>query len=1256
MSIVNIPVKKLMSDDLKITFLVGAGSSIGPPSGQPDAKTMMNAIIDYTCAESETPKIKDLKGLKFETLLAIVQELDPNLSFIDYYEQCDKPNIQQFFLAEMMEKGHIVLTTNFDFLIEYALMQLKTPKKQIVPVITGKNFLKFRDPLRLLKKNKKIIYKVHGATKNVITEEDTRDSLIASIRAIGLNKEESNIFELQPYKYLSLKKALKDRTLVVMGYSGNNDFDIIPTIKAIENIQNIIWINHIEDYEGREKIYEIDSSIADKTDELSQVDKILVELSETNNAQKIYRIDTNTTKLLRKLTKFKPRISQDIFLVNPLDWFKEKLKKPSDFNKWVISQAIYSFYNKCDDTLKCFEKTLHILKESKGIDTKWETSALDAMEIMCKDRKNYSVILDWFKKSLPYFELLQDYHTKAGLFNLIGLIYLKQKNYPKAFYCFKQALEIYSDSDDKKGKLESFINIGICHQDQLRYPEAVQAYEHGLVIIKKIKDQEKKAEILNNQGLIIQDKPNYPKALKHFERALSIFEKRNDLEGKVNTLHNIGFNYHYEGNDSKALEILEEAIEITEQTGNLQKKVQCLKVIGDIYRDQWDFLKAIEKFKEAVQITDQLENLEEKVDLLTLIGSLYQVLKYYPEALDYYYQALNVAERLVNFETISNIIHNIGIINLEEGLYEVALNRFEEALEIDEQIDNFIGKAQHLIKIGYIYKMHGAYDTALEKLGEALVIEIQLNNLTEQAKILRMIGTIYQDQRHFQEALNQYNEAFYIFNELDDLVGKAACLNSIGLIYKTLENYSEALNCFEQALQINDQLKDLPGKAIPLYNIGIIYHNQKNFHEAQKRYEMTLGIYEQLGYLSGKIACLNCIGLLHQDQKEYDEALKRYNSILKFHKFDILEDKKEVAKAYYHSALIYHEQGDFYKSIEQYENALEIFDQFNDKSYVAPCLFNIGNVYHALENLSEAKRYYKEALAKYKQLNDFWEMTTCQNNLGIICQELGDYKDALRYYIDVIENYDIIGDKERKAKTHGNIGLIHFLQANYIKALKYYEISLKLLKSYDLGETKTAKNIKEMIKESRDNYIVKEILKFEYKNRRDIPPKKWVKRVNDYMVKELKVGINETDYYLNLINKSMSYKKDDLEELNSLGSKIIEKITNPTLYDLIVSLELNLKTAKQVGKLLKNQKKIKEFPLIPVKSVLVSSDPEINQIEEKLIKRSILSKLLGKRSRKMPELDKEFKETRISMANFSKTSKDFDYREIIEKLQEFLIY
>ena len=117
MSLVNLSIKDLLLDDLNLTFLVGAGCSVDSPSCLPDTKAMMEAIIRYTCAESEIEKILGLENLSFETLLAIIQEqFDPELKIIDYYELCDKPNIQHYFLAEMIDNGHIVLTTNFDFL------------------------------------------------------------------------------------------------------------------------------------------------------------------------------------------------------------------------------------------------------------------------------------------------------------------------------------------------------------------------------------------------------------------------------------------------------------------------------------------------------------------------------------------------------------------------------------------------------------------------------------------------------------------------------------------------------------------------------------------------------------------------------------------------------------------------------------------------------------------------------------------------------------------------------------------------------------------------------------------------------------------------------------------------------------------------------------------------------------------------------------------------------------------------------------
>ncbi|MGB5911239.1 MAG: SIR2 family protein, partial [Promethearchaeia archaeon] len=194
----NLKISDLITSDAKLTFLVGAGCSVDPPSCLPTGEKMMKAIIEYTCAESEIQKIFDLEELRFEQLIEIVRDrLDEDLKIIDYYGQCKIPNMQHFFLAEMMKNGHFVLTTNFDFLIEYALQETGVSKEQIVPVITRDDFEKSQDPYELFELGKNSLYKVHGSTKNIITDDSTRDSLIATIKAFGTNKEGLNVCQLE---------------------------------------------------------------------------------------------------------------------------------------------------------------------------------------------------------------------------------------------------------------------------------------------------------------------------------------------------------------------------------------------------------------------------------------------------------------------------------------------------------------------------------------------------------------------------------------------------------------------------------------------------------------------------------------------------------------------------------------------------------------------------------------------------------------------------------------------------------------------------------------------------------------------------------------------------------------------------------------------------------------------------------------------------------------------------------------------------
>ena len=165
MDLTNLTIKDLINPDAKLTFLVGAGCSVDSPSNLPAGKTMMEALIRYTCAESEIDKLLGkveleeggkLEGLRFEQLIEIVRnQLDPELRIIDFYGLCDKPNIQHFFLANMIKRGNFVITTNFDFLIEYALQQLGIPNESIIPVITREDFIEFQDPYELLRKGKK---------------------------------------------------------------------------------------------------------------------------------------------------------------------------------------------------------------------------------------------------------------------------------------------------------------------------------------------------------------------------------------------------------------------------------------------------------------------------------------------------------------------------------------------------------------------------------------------------------------------------------------------------------------------------------------------------------------------------------------------------------------------------------------------------------------------------------------------------------------------------------------------------------------------------------------------------------------------------------------------------------------------------------------------------------------------------------------------------------------------------------------------
>ncbi|MBY9006421.1 MAG: tetratricopeptide repeat protein [Candidatus Lokiarchaeota archaeon] len=586
MKLTDIKINDLFNSDRRFTFLVGAGCSVSAPSCLPAGHAMMEALINYTCKESEIKDIIELMKsgtLRFEALVEIIRnEIDKELTLIDYYSQCDKPNMQHFFLAEMIKQGNFVMTTNFDFLIEYALNHSGVPFKEIVPVITKEDFEIFSDPYELLKKKKKSVYKIHGSTENIITKKSTRDSLVATIQAFGSNKEGENVFQLEAFKRPLFENITKERSLVVMGYSGSDDFDIVPTLKILKNLQDVIWINYSHNIDiGNEQIYEINDNTFQSLNKmdinLRKVIQILFEIWQMKNVNNVFLVNVNTNNMVQKLLETQPALSSDNFSLEIKEYFKKIYQEVSEIEKYYIPYKIYYEFDLDNKAMNCLKNILQIAEKLN--DKTWKTLAL----------------------------------------NYIGSIFRRDEKYSEALKKMEEALELAKDLGSLNLKSLVFDNMAMTYNKKGDYPAAINLYKDASRIDKQLGNLKNTAVNLNNIAYLYESQEEYTKALENYEEALKIAEKLGDLNLKCTVLCNSGKIYIDQGNYSEARKRIEEAEMIADKLGRLDTYSSCLIYLGGINKDQGRIQEALKLYEKALEIAKKLGDPEFVDTMHTLI-------------------------------------------------------------------------------------------------------------------------------------------------------------------------------------------------------------------------------------------------------------------------------------------------------------------------------------------------------------------------------------------------------------------------------------------------------------------------------------------------------------------------------------------------------------------------------------------------------------------------------------------------------------
>jgi hypothetical protein len=225
-------------------ILAGAGISYAPPSSLPTVGSLMSAVISSPTVPLTARERSELVNalspnwphgvgyyhfLRFEQLLEVLQlTVDPQLATLVRALPPTAPNEYHFMLARLLQQGYAVLTTNFDCLIEQACAVLGVDCRVFA---TEEEYAAYDEGLR------HPLFKLHG----------TFETSAGVSRLIA--RTEALRFQIQtaPFKWLAVQRLLSKRDLLVIGYSGCDDFDVMPAVQRAAGGRALCWMRHSSD-------------------------------------------------------------------------------------------------------------------------------------------------------------------------------------------------------------------------------------------------------------------------------------------------------------------------------------------------------------------------------------------------------------------------------------------------------------------------------------------------------------------------------------------------------------------------------------------------------------------------------------------------------------------------------------------------------------------------------------------------------------------------------------------------------------------------------------------------------------------------------------------------------------------------------------------------------------------------------------------------------------------------------------------------
>jgi len=375
---------------------------------------------------------------------------------------------------------------------------------------------------------------------------------------------------------------------------------------------------------------------------------------------------------------------------------------------------------------------------------------------------------------------------------------------------------------------------------------------------------------------------------------------------------------------------------------------------------------------------------------------------------------------------------------------QVAKELIEKALSLDS---NFVDAKYYQ---GHMY--YGSDNNiALSLFYEANKLAVKMKDKQALMNVKKSMGYIYSERMDIEKSLILFQESYKLSKEIGNESSIATAMMGLGSYYWEMRNGDSTRFYWEKTLELYEKLDDRERIGSVTNNLAIVYWIFDN--ELDKAITMFERAYE----LSGFIGALSNIGEIYNKRGEFDKSLDYYDRALNRHTG--VNNKQGIAHMHRLYGQHYQKLHDYESAIRSYKISFDLHSELRYERWKSVTLGGLIACYEALGDKENVERYH----ARISELNTNIA-TQFYLQLGFNLLKLDNHELARQCFFKQLELEKKNSNSNGIINTLTNIGLSYFYDEKYVEALDNFNKAINqegIENLFHTVETLTFKHLSE---------------------------------------------------------------------------------------------------------------------------------------------------------------------------------------------------